>query len=84
MIKTTIGVEGMMCHNCENHVNEAVERTFDIKKVTSSHENNSTEIISDGEISEEELKRVINIVGYKMTSYESAPYEKKGFSDFKK
>ncbi|MBQ1302882.1 MAG: hypothetical protein IIY29_06015 [Firmicutes bacterium] len=84
MIKTTIGVEGMMCHKCEAHVNEALERDFDIKKVESFHEENKTEIISEKELDEEELKRAINIVGYKMTSYETAPYEKKGFSSFKK
>ena len=44
MIKTTIGVEGMMCRNCENHVNEAIQQDFDIKRVTSSHEENKTEI----------------------------------------
>lgn len=84
MIKTTIGVEGMMCRNCENHVNEAIQQDFDIKRVTSSHEENKTEIISDGELSEEKLKNTIGLVGYKMTSYETAPFEKKGFSAFKK
>ena len=84
MIKTTIGVKGMMCQNCERHMNEAVKEIFEIKSVTSSHEENRTEIISEGQLPEEELKKAVEKAGYEMTSYETAPYEKKGFSDFKK
>ena len=76
MIKTTIGVEGMMCHKCEAHVNEALERDFDIKKVESFHEENKTEIISEKELDEEELKRAINIVGYKKTDANGTVTEK--------
>ena len=84
MIKTIIGVEGMMCHNCERHVNEALQNAFDIRKVTSSHEEDRTEILSEETLSEEDLKKTIGSAGYKMVSYESVPYEKKGFSAFKK
>ena len=51
MYQITVGVEGMACEMCEAHVNEAVRKAFDVKKVTS----------------------------YQTTSFESAPYEKKGF-----
>lgn len=84
MIKTTIGVEGMMCHNCEKHMDDAIRETFGVRKVNSSHEENRTEIISEEPIAEEELRKTVEQTGYRMTSYETAPYEKKGFSAFKK
>ena len=37
MVKTIVGVDGMMCGMCESHVNEAVRNAFPIKKVSSSH-----------------------------------------------
>lgn len=36
MIKTTVGIDGMMCGMCEDHVNDAIRKSFDIKKVSSS------------------------------------------------
>ena len=70
MIKTTLEVEGMMCGMCESHVNEAIRKALDVKKVSSSHSKGSTEIIS--------------ATGYQVLSVKSEPYEKKGFSLFHK
>ena len=47
MVKTIVGVDGMMCGMCESHVNEAVRNAFSIKKVSSSHGKKQTEIISE-------------------------------------
>ena len=33
MFKTTVGIEGMMCGMCEAHVNDAIRKAFDVKKV---------------------------------------------------
>lgn len=85
MIKTTVKVEGMMCKMCEAHVNKAVEKNFDVEKVTSSHESGTTEIISKSELDTEKVKAVITEAGYNAVSAESESYEKKGFSSiFKK
>lgn len=86
MVKTTVGVDGMMCGMCESHVNEAVRRAFEgsIKKVTSSHLKKKTEIISENALDEEKLKAVINATGYTAVSVAQEPYEKKGFSLFGK
>ncbi|MBR6322448.1 MAG: heavy-metal-associated domain-containing protein [Lachnospiraceae bacterium] len=78
MFKITLGVEGMMCNMCEAHVNEAVRNAFPVKKVTSSHKEAETVIISEEEIPEEKLAAVINETGYKVTGYKSEPYVKKG------
>ena len=55
MVKTIVGVDGMMCGMCESHVNEAVRNAFPIKKVSSSHGKKQTEIISEESLDHEKL-----------------------------
>lgn len=78
MYKITAGIDGMMCNMCEAHVNDAVRNSFKVKKVNSSHTDNETVIIAKDDIPRDELEKVIGATGYKMTSYTSEPYEKKG------
>ena len=47
MYKTIMDVEGMMCGNCEKHMNEMIQEKFDVKEVTSSHMKGETQIISE-------------------------------------
>ena len=84
MIKTTLEVEGMMCGMCESHVNEAIRKALDVKKVSSSHSKGSTEIISENPLDEEKVKEAVNATGYQVLSVKSESYEKKGFSLFHK
>lgn len=84
MVKITLGVDGMMCGMCEAHMNEAVKNSFKVKKVESSHEKKCTVIIATENIDEQKLGEVVAGVGYKMTSYKSEPYEKKGLFSFGK
>ena len=83
MIKTTVGIDGMMCGMCESHVNDAIRKSFDIKKVSSSHSKKKTEIISEEAIDEDKLRAVIDDTGYTVLSVDSEPYKKKGFGFFK-
>ena len=78
MIKTTVGVEGMMCGHCEAHVNDAVRNAFKVKKVESSHSKGETVIISKEPLEEEAVRKAIEATGYKVTGFKSEPYEKKG------
>ena len=78
MLKITVGVDGMQCGMCEAHVNDAVRKAFDVKKVTSSHTKNQTVILSEQPIDEQALRDAINQTGYEVTSLTSEPYEKKG------
>ena len=78
MLKITAGVEGMRCGMCEAHVNDAVRKAFPVKKVTSSHTKNQTVILSEQPIDEQALRDAIGATGYRVTSFTSAPYEKKG------
>lgn len=85
MKKTTVTVNGMKCGMCESHVNDAVRKNFNVKKVTSSHTNNQTVIISENAINEQELTSCISELGYEVGEIKTEEYEKKGlFSFFKK
>ncbi len=78
MYKITLQIDGMACGMCEAHVNDAIRRAFPVKKVTSSHSKGCTEILSETEIPESELREVLDGTGYQLTGYQSEPYVKKG------
>lgn len=79
MIKTILEIDGMMCNMCESHVNDGIRNNFKIEKVSSSHKKGETEIISKEALDKDELKKVMEEVGYKVLSIKEEPYEKKGF-----
>lgn len=82
MTKTTLKIDGMMCGMCEDHMNEAIRKAFQVQKVTSSHTKKETEILSEAPLDEELLKTVVAATGYTLLDVSSEPYEKKGFSLF--
>ncbi len=84
MIKIILDIEGMACGMCEAHVNDAVRQNFAVKKVTSSHSKGKTEIIAQSTLDEEKLNEVIGKSGYTVTAIHTEPYEKKGFSLFRR
>lgn len=84
MYKTVLNIDGMACPMCDAHVNDAIRRGFNVKKVTSSHAKGRTEIISEEELDEARLREVIGATGYTVTGVTTEPYEKKGFSFFKR
>lgn len=77
MWKYTVEVKGMMCGMCETHINEAIRRAFPVKKLTSSHTKEQTVILTQQELNEDTLKKVINELGYDMGSVRKEPYQKK-------
>ena len=84
MVKTILGIDGMMCPMCEAHMNDAIRKEFNVKKVESSRKDKKTEIISETELDSEKIKEVIAATGYTLLGIETEPYEKKGFSIFGK
>ena len=84
MTKTLLKIDGMMCSMCEAHMNEAIRKAFNVKKVTSSHSKKETEILSEAPLDEEKIKSTVAATGYTLLSIASEPYEKKGFSLFSK
>ena len=84
MIQTTLGIDGMMCSMCEAHINDVIRREFAVKKVSSSHTKKQTVILSEAPLDEDKLRDAIAQTGYTVLSVAAAPYEKKGFSLFRK
>ncbi len=82
MLKITVGVDGMMCGMCENHINDAIRKAFSVKKVTSSHSKGQTVILTEQDIDEAEVRKAIDATGYTVTSFAKEPYEKKGLFSF--
>ncbi len=78
MTKITLGIDGMACGMCENHINETIRRNFTVKKVTSSHSKGEAVILSEEAIDEQKLRDAIKATGYEVTSFCAEPYEKKG------
>lgn len=79
MIKTTLTIEGMACSMCESHVNDAVRRNFNVKKIRSSHRKGTTEIISEFPLDEKALADTIGKTGYTVRKMTTVPYEKRRF-----
>lgn len=79
MVQITVKIEGMACGMCESHVNDAIRKAFPVKKVTSSHSKGETVILTEADISEEQLRAAIEPTGYRVLGVESGPYEKRGW-----
>ena len=84
MIKITLNIEGMACNMCEAHMNDAVRKAFDVKKVTSSHSSKETVIIAENDIEDEKLRSLVEETGYDLKGIKKEPYEKKGLFSFLK
>lgn len=78
MLKITVKVDGMMCGMCESHVNDAIRKSFSVKKVTSSHKKGETVILTDSSLDEDALRSAIDATGYEVKAISKEPYEKKG------
>ena len=78
MFKTTVGIEGMMCGMCEAHVNDAIRKILDVKKVSASRKHKNAEIISEAPLSEDVVRKTVEETGYTVTSFSSEEYTKKG------
>lgn len=67
----------MMCGMCESHINDAIRRNFNVKKVTSSHKSGETVIISEKNIDQSKLEKAIAETGYELKGIYIEPYNKK-------
>ena len=84
MVKTTLKIDGMMCGMCEAHMNDAIRAAVKVKKVTSSHANGETVVISEDKLDEDKLRETVKATGYTLVDIASEPYEKKGLFSFGK
>ena len=84
MKEITLKVDGMQCGMCESHVNDAVRKAANVKKVTSSHTAGKTGVVCEDNIDVEVIKNAIQKDGYNVGDVEVKPYEKKGLFSFLK
>ena len=68
MFKTTVGIDGMACGMCEEHICNTIRKAMEVKKVSASHKKKIAEIITERPVDE----RLV-------TSFQCEPYEEKGF-----
>ena len=84
MLKVTMKIDGMSCGMCEAHINDAIRKVFSVKKVTSSHRKGITELLIQDAVDTQLLKHAVEEFGYKVLDIRSEPYERQGFSLFKR
>lgn len=78
MVKTTVRIDGMMCGMCESHINDVIRKTFDVKKVKSSHTKNVAVVLSEEALDEGKMSAAIEETGYHYQGMTSEPYKKRG------
>ena len=78
MIKTTVGIDGMMCDMCEAHINDAFHKHFSVKSAKSDRKKKRCVVVSDEPLDEDRIRQVIAETGYDLLSISSEPYQKKG------
>ena len=66
MVKIIANIDGMACSMCEAHVNDAIRKNPKVKKVKSSHRKGQTIIISQEDISQEDIKKALEGTGYEV------------------
>ena len=76
MWKYTIGVDGMMCGMCESHANDCCRRSFNVKKVSSSHAKKQTVLITEDEITMDDVKAAFEGTGYDILGLEKETAKK--------
>lgn len=79
MTETIIGIDGMMCDMCEAHINDAIRKHFTVKSAKSDRRKKRCVVVSEEPLDEAEVQQVISSTGYEFLSFESKPYQKKGF-----
>ena len=69
-MKKLMKIEGMMCGHCEAAVKKALEQLEQVEEAIVSHENGTAEVILNGEIADEVLKKTVEDKDYTVTSIE--------------
>lgn len=67
-MKKLMKIEGMMCGHCEAAVKKALEQLEQVDKAIVSHENGTAEVILNGEIADDVLKKTVEDKDYTVTS----------------
>ena len=77
MMKTTAAIDGMMCAMCESHINEAIRKALEVKKVSASRKNKEAVSLSEEAPDPVLLAETIRQTGYTPGEIHTEVYEKK-------
>ncbi len=69
MYKISVDINGMMCANCEKHMEEAFASLDGVKKVKASSKDKNAVIVSETALDEETIKSKVLEQGYEFVSY---------------
>ena len=61
-----LNVEGMMCSGCENRVENSLKSIDGVTDVVASHTNKTVIVKTNGNVSKETLKEVVEDIGYEV------------------
>lgn len=75
MKKYVLSVSGMSCAMCENHINDAIRRTCEIKSVKSDRRKNETVILAE-RIEPDRVIAELHKLGYEANPISETAYEK--------
>lgn len=75
MKKYVFSVSGMSCAMCENHINDAIRRTCEIKSVKSDRRKNETVILAE-RIDPDRVIAELHKLGYEANLISETAYEK--------
>ena len=67
MIKIILHVQGMACPKCEARVNKAIQDSFPVESVTSSHKKATAEIICEDSVDSAAVRAAVEAAGYTVT-----------------
>lgn len=70
MIKTTVKIDGMMCSMCEAHINDAIRRNFNVKKVKANRKKKEALIESEEVLDQDRIRKTIEDLGYDVLGFE--------------
>lgn len=77
MIKTTLGIDGMMCSMCEVHVNDAIRRVFTVKSAKSNRKKGQCVVVSEQSLDRNRVIAALGEFGYELISMTEEPYERR-------
>ncbi len=66
MIKIILNVKGMVCHGCENRVENALKNIEGVKKVKANYQKESVQVTANEEISQTMLIQALENLGYEV------------------
>lgn len=69
-MKKVMNIEGMMCGHCEATVKKALEQLKQVDEAIVSHESGTAQVILNGEVADEVLKKTVEEKDYTVTSIE--------------